>query len=135
MAIEVKITGVDSVIRKLGKVEGVRLLEPPMRRAVYRLQARLAQYPAQRSNSRYVRTGQLGRHWWQRVTVGNGMATGEVGNNVQSPDGVRYAPLVQSKRFQSPIHRGRWQTDQSVLDENIREIVRDFQRAIEDALR
>lgn len=129
MSITIKIDGIDKLVRKLGKVEGVNYLRPAMQRAVYRLQARLAQYPAQPPNSTYRRTGTLGRKWTSKVDVGNGIIRGRVGNNTE------YAPLVQSYRFQARVHRGRWQTDRYVVDTERRNIERDFKQAIDEALR
>ena len=45
MSVSIQIKGIDELIRKLGKAEGMKHLRQPMQRAVYRLQARMAQYP------------------------------------------------------------------------------------------
>jgi len=144
MSISTKIEGVDAIIRKLGKVEGVKHLRPPMQRSVYRLQGRMAQYPAQRPGSRYVRgqgmanaqgvvthrtSENLGKKWTSKVEQGNAIIRGKVGNNAS------YAPLVQSYQLQARIHRGLWQTDRYVVDTEYRTIVRDFESAISEALR
>ena len=126
----ITITGIDKLNAKLGKVQGVKVLRPPMQRSVYRLQARLAQYPAARANSRYRRTGTLGRRWVVRIIDYPNGLEGKVGNNVE------YAPLVQSKRFQAKIHRSLWlNTDQYVLNTERKNIVDDFRRTIQEALR
>lgn len=125
----IRITGIDKVLAKLGKVEGINVLRAPMQRAVYRLQARMAQYPAQRANSRYRRTGTLGRKWTAKIDEGNGVIRGRVGNNTE------YAPLVQSYQFQARIHRSLWQTDKYVVETETRNIERDFQGTIEQAVR
>ena len=142
--VSIQIKGIDELIRKLGKVEGTKHLRQPMQRAVYRLQARMAQYPAQRPGSRYVRgqgmanaqgvvthrtSENLGKKWTSKVEQGNAIIRGKVGNNAS------YAPLVQSYRFQARIHRGLWQTDRYVVDTEYRTIVRDFESAISEALR
>ena len=127
--VTIQITGIDKLIEKLGKVEGVRHLRQPMQRSVYRLQARMAQYPAQRAGSTYRRTGTLGRKWTSKIHEGSGEITGAVGNNVW------YAPLVQSYRFQARIHRGLWQTDRYVVETERSTIVRDFEQTIRDRLR
>ena len=144
MSISTKIEGVDAIIRKLGRVEGVKHLRQPMQRSVYRLQGRMAQYPAQRPGSRYVRgqgmanaqgivthktSENLGKKWTSKIEQGSGSITGKVGNNAS------YAPLVQSYQFQARIHRGLWQTDRYVVDTEYRTIVRDFENAISEALR
>ena len=144
MSVTIQIKGIDELIRKLGRAEGVKHLRPPMQRSVYRLQGRVAQYPAQKPGSRYVRgqgmanaqgvvlhktSENLGKRWTSKVEQGAGSITGRVGNNVS------YAPLVQSYRFQARIHRGLWQTDRYVMDTEHRTIVRDFESAISGALR
>ena len=127
--VTIQIKGIDELIRKLGRAEGMKHLRAPMQRAVYRLQARMAQYPAQRTNSSYRRTGTLGRKWTSKIEQGNGIIRGKVGNNTE------YAPLVQSYQFQARIHRGLWQTDRYVMDTEHRTIIRDFESAINGALR
>lgn len=127
--VSVKIEGIDRLLNKLGKVEGTKHLRAPMQRAVYRLQARMAQYPAKRAGSKYNRTYTLGKKWTSRIEQGNGSITGKVGNNTE------YAPLVQSYRLQAGIHRGLWQTDKYVVDTERSTIVRDFEQAINEALR
>ena len=127
--VTIQIKGIDALIQKLGKVEGMKHLRAPMQRAVYRLQGRMAQYPAQRPNSSYRRTGTLGRKWTSKIEQSSTSITGKVGNNAS------YAPLVQSYQFQARIHRGLWQTDRYVVDTEYRTIVRDFENAISEALR
>ena len=142
--VSIQIKGIDTLIQKLGKVEGTKHLRQPMQRAVYRLQGRMAQYPAQRPGSRYVRgqgmanaqgivthktSENLGKKWTSKIEQGSGSITGKVGNNAS------YAPPVQSYRFQARIHRGLWQTDRYVVDTEYRTIVRDFENAISEALR
>jgi len=129
MSVTIQIKGIDALIQKLGKVEGTKHLRPPMQRSVYRLQARMAQYPAQRTNSSYRRTGTLGRKWTSKIEQGNGIIRGKVGNNAS------YAPLVQSYQFQARIHRGLWQTDRYIVDTEYRTIVRDFEDTIKNTLK
>lgn len=127
--VSIQIKGIDALVQKLGKVEGTKHLRPPMQRSVYRLQARMAQYPAQRTNSSYRRTGTLGRKWTSKIEQGNGIIRGKVGNNAS------YAPLVQSYQFQARIHRGLWQTDRYIVDTEYRTIVRDFEDTIKNTLK
>jgi hypothetical protein len=55
---------------------------------------------------------------------------GKIGNNAS------YAALVQSAQYQARIHRGYWiNTDQYVVNTEQRNIVRDFEQTIQDALR
>lgn len=128
MATTIEITGIDDAIATLGLAETITILRPPMQRAVHRLQARMAHYPPQRAPIRYRRTGTLGRRWTTRVTEGADGLVGKVGNNTV------YGPFVQSEMFQAAIHRGRWQTDADVLEQETSAIVADFERAIQAAL-
>lgn len=126
----IEIKGVDKLIKKLGKVEGVKVLEAPMKRSVLRLQRDMADYPPQRPGSSYVRTGTLGRRWTTRIRKSSNGVTGIVGNN------TIYAPVVQSHRFQARIHRALWKnTDRRVIEKNQRDIVADFEREIKRALK
>lgn len=125
---EIIINGVEELIQRLGKLEGVNHLRPPMVRAVARLHRDMADYPPQRPGSSYVRTGTLGRRWITRIDTIHGGLQGSVGNN------TIYAPLVQSERFQANVHRGRWQTDEMVAERNRAAIVADFEDEIRKAL-
>ena len=128
--VTITITGVDKLLAQLGRVEGMNHLRAPMQRSVYRLQARMAQYPAQRPNSTYRRTGTLGRKWTTKITQSASELVGSVGNNTE------YAPYVQAYRFQARVHRGRWiNTDRYVMKTEQRNIVRDFEDTIAQRLR
>lgn len=128
MSIQIK--GVAELIAKLGRMAATQVLEPPMQRAVYRLQARMQDYPPAPRNSRYIRTGTLGRRWTTRITKSGDGITGTVGNN------TAYGPLVQSERFQTRTHkRTGWRTDKNAIDQERAAIVADFEQAIQKALR
>lgn len=156
----IEIRGVDELIRKLGKVEGVNVLQAPMKRAVGRIHRDIADAdnvpamqpgewaawvnahsPAKAAQIRAAywikvkklgkhpgRTGKLEQSWTTRITRSAGGLTGKVGTN------RKYAPWVQSERFQAGFHRKRWQTDQQVVDRNRAAIVADFEREIRRAL-
>ena len=124
----VTIRGVDELIAKLGNAVAVETLYPPMQRAVFGLQAGMAQYPPELPNQVYRRTGTLGRTWTTSVEeTGNGLQ-GRVGNVTQ------YAPAVQGAETQTAPFVGRWQTDQSELERQLPMIVADFEDAISRAL-
>ena len=128
MSIEIK--GVAELIAKLGRMAATQVLEPPMQRAVYRLQARMQEYPQAPATSRYIRTGTLGRRWTTRITKSSNGITGTVGNN------TAYGPLVQSERFQTRTHkRTGWTTDARAVKDNQQAIVADFEQTIQRALR
>lgn len=128
MSIEIK--GMAELLAKLGKVGVIQVLEAPMQRAVYRLQAAMQDYPPAPSTSRYIRTGTLGRRWTTRIIKSSNGITGTVGNNTV------YGPLVQSERFQTRTHkRTGWRTDQGAVDKERAAIVADFEQAIQRALK
>lgn len=127
--IVVTVNGVERIVAKMGKLQGVGFLRPPIQRSMIRLQRYMANYPPAPPNSKYRRTGTLGRRWTTQVVEAGGGLTGKVGNN------TRYAPLVQSSKFQVKPHRGRWQTDRDSIRANESAIVRDFEASIREALR
>lgn len=126
--IDIQLTGVDALMDKLGVAEGVEILRRPMERSVLLLHADMATYQ-RRLSLHYRRTGTLGRRWTTSVRAESGGLTGTVGNNTP------YGPYVQSAQRQAWMHRGVWQTDEDVLNRHRSEIVADFERAIQGALR
>ena len=125
-----QITGIDELFRKLDALTAVGRLKTPMQRAVIRLQARMAVYPPPPPNSRYRRTGTLGRRWTTEIQEFPDGVTGKVGND------TIYGPLVQSSKLQTATHkRTGWQTDAQVVEQESVAIVADFEKAIADALR
>ena len=123
MTVEIKVEGLDRLIAKLGRLRTFSALRAPLVRGVSVLHEAIATYPPPPPNSTYVRTGTLGRRWTTKVQT---LTTfrGTIGNNTV------YAPDVQDAAKQRPIHRGRWQTIQSVVSEKRGEILADFQAAI-----
>ena len=125
----IRIEGIDELNKRIADAKSEKVLRKPMHRAVLRIQRDMAKYPRQRNMSTtYRRTGTLGRRWTTKVKTSQGGARGVVGNN------TRYAPWVQSERFQAGQHRNWWQTDEDVVTDNEDAIVTDFRKAIEDAL-
>ena len=128
-AFTINITGIDALVKKFGRIQGIEYLRPPMVRSVARLHRRMADYPAVPPKSKYRRTGTLGRRWTTRVDNIPGGLQGSVGNNTW------YAPLVQSYRFQARHHKGRWiNTDRYVMTTERSSIIRDFQDTIHQRL-
>ena len=150
----VEIRGLDKLYKKLERAAATKTLERPMQRGVLRLQRRMQEYPPslpaiQGPSSRpvrfstrggrgvnfiarvpkaYKRTGTYGKRWTTRITrSGNGLV-GKVGNN------VRYAPYVGSEQWQAKVHRGRWNTDAKIVEQEAPGILADFQRVIDQAL-
>ena len=127
--IDIQLRGIEEAMAKLGVAESIEMLRPPMERSMLLLMADMAKYPRQRSGSRYRRTGTLGRRWTKSVRADYGGLTGAVGNNTP------YGPYVQSAERQAWMHQGVWQTDEAVAHRRQSEIVGDFERAIQRALR
>jgi hypothetical protein len=122
---KVRIEGIEAVDLKLGKL--ITLCQNPRRpmtQAVAHLHNKMAKYPPQRPGTAYRRTGTLGRRWTHRVEDGG--KRGVVGNNTV------YAPQVQSAEQQRWMHKGRWQTDQSVADAEAGNVADFFRQAIKD---
>ena len=106
----------------------LQVLEGPLDRGAFRIEAALKVYPPPRSGSTYRRTGTLGRRWTTRPIREADTVGREVGNN------TRYAPFVQSDEFQAYMHRGVWQTDADVLRREGPAIVRDIDDTLSDAV-
>ncbi len=90
--------------------------------------AKVKHYPPQRPGSSYIRTHTLEKSWSKRVT-GNGLSVqGRIGSNsAMAP----YNRLVQSRRDQAEIHRGRWSSVEDIAEESQPTV----QRFFEDRLR
>lgn len=125
---QITIEGIDELVEKLGRVSAHKTLQRPMRRSMETLVRYMKFYPPPISGSSYIRTDILKNQWTSEVTTNHNGLTGKVGN------ATKYAPWVQSSRFQAGIHRGRWRTDENAIDENEDAIIRDFQKAITKAL-
>lgn len=104
------------------------ILQGPLDRGAFRIEAGMKVYPTARSESRYRRTGTLGRRWTTRRISAPGMVGREVGNNTE------YAPWVQSSELQAYMHRGVWQTDEDVIRREAPGIVRDVESTLAGAL-
>lgn len=80
------------------------------------LQGAMADYPVQRSDTVYRRTGTLGRLWTSARrevrTERAGILEGRIGNRTP------YGPYVQDPDLQAEVHRGRWKTTEQVMREN-----------------
>lgn len=126
--ITITVDGLDELIQRIGYSATLDLLEQPITRSVIHIEGRMKDYPPQRSGSNYRRTGVLGRRWSHEVSGGAGEIVGTVGNNTS------YGPFVQSAAFQTRPHRGRWQTDEQVIEEEQNTIIGFFEDAVEDAL-
>ena len=144
---------VDSLFRKLDRLDATRVLRAPMEESLQLLQDDLTDYPGppQRPYPKmlrtdkqrryffwalkqgiiqvpYVRTGKLGQSWTYKITVTGSGLRGVVGTN------LRYAQVVQAEDSQAMIHRGNWPTDAQVVHRRRDEIGQRFRIAIKRAL-
>ena len=146
----IDIEGLEAVFKKLGKFETLRIMEEPMERSVRKIEYEVKEYPPPPAPGEWAakthpaqkraffallraglikgkRTGTLGRRWTVKIDRTADSLEGRVGNNTS------YGPFVQS-RFQARFHRGRWKTDQQVVDQLRSEIVKDFEDTARKAI-
>ncbi len=151
MPITIQIEGADDLARRFDMAGQIRVLRPPMVRSLARLEDPIKTYPppipaghwaantkpkqrraffAQLRAGRISgkRTGTLGRRWTSKITEKGASLEGEWGNV------TAYGHWVQGHSDQVAFHRGRWITDQQVVDRNRQAIVDDFAQAITAAL-
>lgn len=126
---DIYIEGLDALQKKLGRINALNVLGPPMVRSLTRLNAYMATYPPPPPASRYRRTGLLGRSWQMRVENTGTQIVGVLGNPTP------YGPFVQAAAMQAEVHRGRWRTDEMALKNLGPNIQADFQRSIAEALK
>lgn len=107
----------------------LRILEGPIDRGASRIEAGMKIYPPPPPNSRYRRTGTLGRRWTTRPFRSATEVGREVGNKT-----LPYAPLVQSEELQARVHRGRWLTDAQVLQREAPRMLRDVETTLQEFL-
>jgi hypothetical protein len=124
----VELRGMAELQRKLGELEAVvEQLADPTKDALELLSKRLQLYPPPPPGSTYDRTGAL-RNSWQETLVMSSTVLGIVYNNID------YGPFVQDAEEQAGIHQGRWQTTQSVLEEEEGNIVGLYERHLEELI-
>lgn len=128
MTIRIEIRGADELVRRLTPAARLDILEQPIARQLIRIEAAMKEYPPPPPTSSYRRTGTLGRRWTHAITRTIDAVTGKVGNNTS------YGPWVQSKRFQANVHKGRWQTDEAVLEAQRQHIIDDIEASVRDVL-
>ena len=133
---EIETKGVEQVRKKIDRLQKRLDTGDPgstvrqvLRRVVILIQSRMMVYPPQRAGSSYRRTGTLGRAWTSEVYAEGDALIGKVGNV------TKYAPQVQSEKFQSKAHKGRWQTDVQVIRELEPEINAEFSALGRDVVR
>ena len=112
---------VSEVVAKLDPKDMERYINVALDGAADLIRADIKQYPPPPQDSTYVRTGTLGRSWSKKVSKMQAI----IGNN------TRYAPYVQDEDRQAWMHRGRWQTAQSVARDKANDVRRFIVKALE----
>ena len=128
--LKININGIDDAVSQL-KQDGANILEiveKPIDRGAFRVEAALKVYPSPPANSSYRRTGTLGRRWTTRPYRQAGLVGREVGNNTW------YGPYVQSQQTQARVHQGRWSTDEQAIRRQTDSIIEDVRNALRAAL-
>ncbi|NJN54000.1 MAG: hypothetical protein HC804_04110 [Anaerolineae bacterium] len=126
---KIDIDGDEEIKALLDDLSKPFFLQPAMNRIGARIRTMMAKYPPPPPNSRYRRTGRLGRAWTHEVKAGLFSIETIVGNNTP------YAPDVQGAGTQAVIHVGRWQTDEEVLRQSAEFIGDEIEEEIEKKLR
>ena len=151
MPVTITLYGARRLIGKFDAAQRLAILRPPMTRALARLEDPIKSYPPPIASGHWAanttprqrraffallrarrisakRTGTLGRRWASKITEKGVNLEGEWGNV------TAYGPFVQGEATQARFHRGRWITEQQVIDRNRQAIVDDFGQAITAAL-
>ena len=151
MPVTITLYGARRLIGKFDAAQRLAILRPPMTRALARLEDPIKSYPPPIASGHWAanttprqrraffallrarrisakRTGTLGRRWASKITEKGVNLEGEWGNV------TAYGPFVQGEATQARFHRGRWITEQQVIDRNRQASVDDFGQAITAAL-
>jgi len=126
MRVTITIKGLDSLTKKLDRLDKGDYLRPVATAGANLLRNEMRRYPPAPPQSTYRRTGTLGKSWTQTIMRGGrgGGFVAQIGTR------LNYAPYVQDRDRQAAVHRGRWQTVQSVAEAKREEVVRFVVQAI-----
>lgn len=127
--IQVSTEGDEQALAIVRALQSPEFLVPTFHQIGTILTSELKKYPPPPPNSSYRRTGTLGRRWTFQVRRNLYGVKVIAGNNTS------YAPDVQDPDQQAPVHQGRWQTTEDVLDDKSEEIVGEVQGAVEAKVR
>jgi hypothetical protein len=120
----------DELFDTLDRLDRIQdVLEPPAERNAALMEEDARDYPPELPNQRYRRTFRLRGGWSHRVQrLPNGVQA------LTTNRGVLYNIWVQNEGQQAAIHRGRWQTDQQILDNRTPGILQNFDEAVQEAI-
>ena len=127
MSFEVKVEGIEDLLRRLDAAGDNKPLKDGMKAIGTSLSTRMKIYPPQPASSQYQRTGNLMKRWTNKVSDDGSWLT--VGNNAP------YAKWVQGRSFQTWYHaRTGWSTLEGTLDDRKDQIVEILRAFIQNAL-
>lgn len=150
---DIVIEGLDKLEAKLGRLASLSVLAPPMVRSLARLHSFMATDAPKRPQKQpfksekqrrwffwaldegmitvpYHRTGLLGRAWQMRVENTGAQMIGVLSNPTP------YGPFVQAPPpRQAAYHVGNWRTTDDAVEKIGPFVIREFDRAIREALR
>lgn len=126
----IEIQGMDALVRKVGSIEKAQnIVEPVIVRHSERIGKKWHTYPPMLPSQRYRRTGKLGRGRRQLVQR-TPLSISAIARN----DGVPYNVWVIRTQSQAGIHRGRWNSDERLVESESADVVRDASAAIQAKL-
>ena len=130
--ISLKVTGMDAVTAKLAKAGAAFAIgqaAQTMDKAIKFVHSQVPAYPPPPPNSRYRRTGLLGRSIATDVKPLGTAIIGTIGSNVE------YAPyVIGGDDVQAPIHQGRWWQLEKVVEAQIPAVVKIFEDWVKSVL-
>ena len=124
--VEIRVEGLEALREALGDIDIEEVMAPAMADALNQVQGRISTYPSPPSGSSYIRTGTLLRGWDQ--VYGSGLRGSVVTR-------VPYAPHVQQRDTQAPVHQGRWETVEDVAEREEEAVVGFFTHRAEEVVR
>lgn len=127
MSFEVRIEGIDDLVKRLDAAGDTKVLKDGMKSIGLSISTHMKIYPPAPASSSYQRTGNLMKRWTSKVE-GDGSAV-TIGNNAP------YAKLVQSAEQQTWFHaRTGWSTLERTVDDRKDYIVGVLRAFIQNAL-
>lgn len=132
MDIQVTVDGLSEVVARLERRGDLApgVMRQATERAVLYVHGRVPPYPPPPPDSRYVRTGTLGRSITTEVRDVGSATVGVIGTAVVYAPWVISAKEVGGRGPQAWMHRGRWWTLHEVVERARDGIVRIYQDAL-----
>ena len=131
-------SGQDKYLNQLEKLNKLpQTLRPVYREKQRKIRKALQKYPPPPPNSTYRRTEKLKRSWRESAVT---FTRGSISAMVYSDGSARtkrgpYERWVMDANQQARVHRGRWHTTKSVEEQFEPEVIRDTNKAIQEAIR